>query len=66
MFETAIVIAIVIAAAYFSLWSVIRTLTGKKACCNITSDGCGPCSFIDPDSEVEDEGGSSTIEKFGG
>jgi len=64
--ETTVVVAIVLVAACLFLRSFFSTLSGKKSCCDIASKGCGPCSLIDPDSEVEDEGGGSTRERSGG
>ena len=45
MVETAIVVVIVLAAAYFSLRSVFRQVTGKKTRCGFVTDKCGSCDL---------------------
>ncbi|MBN2289525.1 MAG: FeoB-associated Cys-rich membrane protein [Candidatus Glassbacteria bacterium] len=48
MLETTLVVLIVLAAAFFWLRSVIRTVKGKKSCCDITRDSCGSCNLSRP------------------
>ncbi len=50
MTETAIVVVIVLAAAYFSLRSVFRPVTGKKTCYG--NDKCGSCNLAESKSDA--------------
>jgi hypothetical protein len=45
MLETATVVVIVLAAAYFFLRAVFRQVKGKKTHCGSVPDKCGSCDL---------------------